>query len=105
MKASVCLNRVTQTYSWRFCCQILTLRDRLIFSRVLLGYAVPYSYVFGDSNKNVQQQLRFYEQTKNSALNFSVNVVSVQKGYEMAKFTSFHEGERQGDRFFNIEWL
>lgn len=57
-----------------------------------------------------QQQKRptaikpFCEQTKNSALNFSVNlyVVSVQEGYEIAKFTSFHEGERQGDRFFNI---
>ena len=43
-------------------------------------------------------------QTKNSTLSFSVHVyvVSAQKRYEMAKFTSFHEGERQGDKFFNI---
>lgn len=43
-------------------------------------------------------------QTKNSALSFSLHVyvVSAQKRYEMAKFTSFHEDERQGDKFFNI---
>ena len=43
-------------------------------------------------------------QTKNSALSFSVHVyvASAQKRYEMAKFTSFHEDERQGDKFFNI---
>lgn len=68
----------------------------------IIRYAVPCLY--GDSNKNIQQQLRLCEQTKtDSALSFSVNfyVVSVQKRYEMTKFASFHEGEGQGDKFFN----
>ena len=81
------------------CCQIPTLRDR--FFTGIIRYAVPYS--FGDRDRNIHSD-RLCVQTKTSALSLSehFNVVSAQKRYEMAKFTSFHDGERQGDKFFNI---
>ena len=72
------------------CCQIPTLRDR--FFTGIIRYAVPYS--FGDRDRNIHSD-RLCVQTKTSALSLSghFNVVSAQ---------SFHEGERQGDKFFNI---